>query len=233
MRQFGPTSTVVMVAAGLVLLGTVPAAGAVSITVGSASGVPGFSVAFQVVVSSGGAQVGGVQNVIAFDPATPISSCTLNPVLASLSGWSLQPQGCTPLSDCTQANFVIVSFGSTIPDGTLYQCEVQIAAGASGGHYPLACSGARASDPTGQDLAVECASGAIDVVAPTLTPTVTPTPTPTPMPSFTPTLAGWWREGGCQVNAASGGAAGWCWLAVGIVLLWRQRVRRGNRTTSA
>jgi len=193
------------------------AAAMVSMNIGSVSGAPGTSVTFQVSLASGGAQVGGVQNTIAFGPATPIASCTLNPAVAMLSGWSLQPKNCTPLVDCSQANFVIAMFGSAIPDGALYQCEVKIAANAVGGHYPLACSGAKASDPAGQILPVECVSGEVEVVPPT------PTPTPTPTAIPTPTAALSVSGGGCEVEAGNAGATSSCWLVAGIVLLWRQR----------
>ncbi|MFN8625899.1 MAG: hypothetical protein U0587_07960 [Candidatus Binatia bacterium] len=218
----------------------------VSLRIGSTQGAPGSTVTFQATLESGGAQVGGVQNVIAFDPATPISSCAIHPALAALSRWSLQPQGCTPLVNCTQANFVILTFGSVLADGFLYQCEAKISASAPGGLYALPCSEARASDPTGQVLAVQCTDGQVEVVA--TTPTVTPTPTPTTVPTPTvspipptvtatqapPTPAGpamptsWEDNDGCQI-ASSGG--GFVWLLpafVGIVLLC-QKARRGRR----
>jgi hypothetical protein len=167
-----------LVAAAMLVSTT--AAATVSISIGSTSGAPGDTVPFQVTLASGGASVGGVQNLILFDPATPIASCAIFPPLAGLSGWSLRPQGCTPLVNCTQANFVILLFGTAIPDGLLYQCTVKIRADAPGGVFPLRCSGAGAGEPGGQVLAVQCVDGQVNVLRPTPTPTRTPTPTGTP-----------------------------------------------------
>jgi len=223
MRRIGGTAAETITALAVALLSAAPAAGAVSINIGSASGAPGMSVTFQGSLTTDGAQVGGVQHAIAFDPATPIASCTLNPALASLSRWSLQPPGCTASVDCTQVNFVMVSFGSAIPDGTLYHCDVKIAANAAGGRYPLACSAARASDPQGQVLPVECAGGQVEVVP--------PTPTLPPTPPLTPTPASADGGGGCQADWVNGGPPGWCWLAVGIMLVLRRHVRWRSPTT--
>src|SRR3990172_2463551 len=148
------------------------ARGIVSIDVGSASGSPGSTVTFQVNLGSAGEQVGVIQNTIAFDPSTPISECTISPALTSLSGWSLRPQGCTPLGDCTHANFVIAAFGTAIADGEVYRCNVKIAANATGGTFPLTCSNPHASDPSGRVLQAQCSNGQIQVAAPT--PTATP-----------------------------------------------------------
>jgi len=222
------------------------AAATVSINIGSTSGAPGATVTFQVTLDSGGAQVGGVQNEILFDPATPIASCAIYPPLTGLSNWGLQPQGCTPLVDCSQANFVILLFGSQIPDGLLYQCDVKIAADAAAGIFPLHCSGAGAADPDGQVLAAQCVEGQVEVVAPTVTPTATGTPTqtsaptptatanpPTAAPVETPTTAAgpqlptsWEDHDSCQI-AADGRGAGWLLLVpVAVLVILRRRGRR-------
>jgi hypothetical protein len=226
------------------------AAATVSINIGSTRGAPGATATFQVALDSGGAQVGGVQNTILFDPATPIASCVIHPALAGLSNWSLQPQGCTPLVNCTQANFVILLFGAPIPDGLLYQCDVKIAVDAADGILPLRCSGARAGDPGGQVLPVQCVEGQVEVVRPTPTatatstasPTTPPTPTPTTPPTptaspnpptgtpeGTPTMAAgpsmptsWEDNDSCQIVSAGGGS-GWLLLVPAAVLLVLRR----------
>jgi hypothetical protein len=173
-RMPGVRPIMAVVAAAFV---SATAAATVSINIGSTSGKPGATVTFQVTVSGGGADVGGVQNTILFEPATPIASCAIQPALAGISGWTLRPQDCTPLVSCTQAHFVILPdlFGSVIPDGLLYQCDVKIAASAPGGVFPLRCSEEGAGEPGGQVLPVQCVEGQVEVVRPT--PTTTPVAT--------------------------------------------------------
>ena len=154
------------VAVLLGLLGSAPRARAVvSVYVGSATGVPGGTATFQVVLTTTGEQVGGVQNTITFDSLTPIASCAINPLL--FPTWSLQPPGCTPLANCTHANFVLLmqQLGTTIPNGsTLYTCTVSVASDADVISYPLTCSNASAADVNHNTLQVQCSDGQIQVV---------------------------------------------------------------------
>jgi hypothetical protein len=162
---------------------------AVSFNVGSASGAAGTQVQFAVTLSTMNMQVVGTKNDIAFDPATPVVSCTVSPAFP-LSGAILLPDNCTPGVDCQGARVLIVQFPPTpIPDGaTLYICTVQISAAAAAGNYPLACLAPEASDPNRNDLPVQCVDGQLQVL-----PTSTPTRTPTPLP------AGGGGGGSCEV----------------------------------
>lgn len=151
---------------------------AVSIDVGSASGSAGSTVSVQVTLNAMGAQVGGVINVITFDPVVPIVGCTVSPPFALISAVVLQPVGCTPSVDCQQAKAIITGpfqGGSLqpIPDGSvLYTCDVKISGGSVAQSLPLTCSDPSASTPDGTELPAQCSSGQVRVVNPT--PTVIP-----------------------------------------------------------
>jgi hypothetical protein len=201
----------------------------VSINITSATSAPGSTVTFQVRLSGGGAQVGGVENTITFDPLTPIASCVVQPFL--FPQWNptnnFQPQGCTPLVDCGQVKFLLImsQLGAPMPDGVLYQCEVRIAPNAVEDSYPLVCSGERATDPSGGPLDVQCADAAIQVVGPTLPPTATPTQTPTPTITPTPGPSGGGGGGGCRIAATGRIDVGWLLLFPAAALLWVRRRR--------
>jgi hypothetical protein len=154
------------VAVLLGLLGSAPRARAVvSVYVGSATGVPGGTATFQVVMTTTGEQVAGVGNTITFNSLTPIASCAINPLL--FPAWSLEPQGCTPLVNCTHANFISLGqqLGGPIPNGTtLYACTVSVASDADVISYPLTCSNASAGDLAHGTLQVQCSDGQVQVV---------------------------------------------------------------------
>ena len=188
---------------------------AVSLAVGYATGSPGEQITFAVSIGTTGALVSGIQSDIAFDPHTAIVArpngrpdCTVNPDINKPgTGFVFQPFQCTPGTDCQAIRAIVTAVSNVdpIPDGArLYSCTVAIAADADPAlGYPLVCSNAVASDPSGQRLEVECRDGAILP------------PTPTPAPPF--------REGnGCQIAATGGGAMPWMLLLPAVLLLRRR-----------
>jgi hypothetical protein len=148
------------------VLGSAAGAGAVvTLYVGSASGVPGGTGTFQVVMTTTGEQVAAVGNTITFDSLTPIASCAINPVL--FPTWSLEPSGCIPRVNCTHANFIALGqqLGGAIPNGTtLYVCTVDIASNADTISYALTCSNANGGDVARNTLQMQCSDGQVQVV---------------------------------------------------------------------
>ncbi|HVO24635.1 MAG TPA: hypothetical protein VMW56_13505 [Candidatus Margulisiibacteriota bacterium] len=164
-------------------------------------------------------QVAGTSNDLAFDPATPVVSCTVNPAFAGLSGAVLLPDNCTPGVDCQGARVLIIQFPPIpITDGTtLYICDVKISAAAAAGDYALTCSAPSASDPNGKALPAQCVDGQLQVL-----PTSTPTPTPTPLPG------GGGGGGSCEVAPMQQNRA-YVLLFPAAALLWRRRRARESR----
>ena len=156
-------------------------------------------------------QVAGVQNDLEFDAAvfsiTP-DRCVINPAIGAgtpadkrlnTSVIPLPPE--TP----TMVRNIVVGLESSnpIPNGVLYTCTFDVAAGAALGDYTLTNGHLVAADPNGDPLPVEGTNCAITVKEATPTPTpigfcendddcppgevcvdhhcLTPTPTPTPI----------------------------------------------------
>jgi hypothetical protein len=167
MMRIGTARTAWLTRAVLLgVLGSAPRAGAVvTLYVGTATGVPGGTPTFDVVMTTTGEQVAAVGNTITFDPLTPIASCAINPLL--FPTWSWEPSGCIPLVNCTYANFIALGqqLGGAIPNGTtLYNCTVDIASSADTTTYPLMCSNASAGDLARNTLQVQCSNGQVQVV---------------------------------------------------------------------
>jgi hypothetical protein len=214
----------VVVAGGLLISAT--RGYAVSFNVGSASGTAGSQVQFAVTLSTMNMQVAGTSNEVAFDPATPVVSCTVSPAFAGLSGAVLLPDNCTPGVDCQGARVLIIQFPPIpIANGaTLYTCVVQISAGAAAGSYPLRCLAPSASDPDGQSLPAQCVDGQLQVL-----PTPTATATPTPLPG------GGGGGGGCEVAPARHNLAYVLLVPAAVLLLrrWRAHGRSATRGAAA
>ncbi len=191
---------------------------AVSIDVGSSSGPVGSTVSVAVTLTTGGAEVGGITNVLTSDSA--FVGCSVGPNLG-ISSLLLQPQGCTPGSDCQQVGAVITGpiNGSLqpIPDGSvLYTCDVKITGGSVGQVFHLTCSEPAAASLNGTDLpGTTCQNGAILV-----TNAVSATPTATPGPGT--------GGGTCAVTPAPGDARIWLLSLPALLFLW-WRGRRGGR----
>ncbi len=150
------------------------------IQAGQATGMPGQTVMFDVVLDTGGLAVVGTQNDITFAPETPINvgsnnrpACTANAALMKeASQFAFQPPGCSGAT-CTGIRAIILSFQNTdvIPNGsTLYTCTVGIAADAPAGNYTLSVTGASSSDKDGNALPTQGQDGQIVVSGGTTSP---------------------------------------------------------------
>lgn len=229
MRRCRGRLTLLQAACAAGLLASAAPGNAVSFNVGSASGTAGSQVQVAVTLSTMNMQVAGTSNDLAFDPATPVVSCIVNPAFAGLSGAVLLPETCTAGVDCQGARVLIIQFPPVpIANGaTLYICTVQISAGAAVGNYPLTCSVPSASDPNGNELPAQCVDGQLQVLpasTPTITGTATPTGTSTPTPTATPTPqpGGGGGGGSCEV-APSQEPRAYVLLFPAAALLWRRR----------
>lgn len=155
--------------------------------VGSAEGLPGETVSFDVTVETTiAAQVIGALNFIDFDPATPVldtlgePTCSTNQTIGQPGSFSFSPPGCVGRGACTS---IYADVGSTtdptaFPSGAvMYSCTVAISDFAKPGSYPLLCSGVDVIDYESL-IGSHCEDGEIRVLAP-------PTATYTPMSSPT------------------------------------------------
>jgi hypothetical protein len=228
------------------------------IEVGTARGAPGERVALEVRLRSD-VDLFGVQADVAFPAHAPIAArngqpdCTDNPDLVPRlfqgTHFAFRPSACTPEVDCTGVRTLILSLSNRVPlpdDAILYLCEMDIAADAPLGSYPLAVSEVDAAGGL-----VDGRDGTLIVELPTPTPTETPlasstptettiaSPTPTPPPTSTPTApptstptapgtstptARGDDDDGCQVTAGRGGSA-WALLLVPLMLAGRAVTR--------
>ncbi len=147
------------------------AAGTVTLDVGTATGPAGAQVTFPVTLDTGGLQVSGTQNDIAFDALTPIASlsgdpdCSVNPGINKSIFTAFQPIACTPGVDCTGMRAIVISLSNVdaIPDGGLYTCNVDIDSLATPAVYPLVGSGEASSSPSADPLPTVGDDGAIIV----------------------------------------------------------------------
>lgn len=148
-----------------------------SIIIGSATGEPGSTTTFAVTLETD-TQVAGTQNDITFDPKARIPAdaegkprCTVNPTIRKdATEFAFLPAGCTPAIDCTAVRAIVLGIDNLDPipsNSTLYTCEVQIAADASG-TIPLPCSNPVAGDPDGERIGADCTDGAITVAEPSV-----------------------------------------------------------------
>ncbi len=125
-----------------VVLAAVQPASARTVTVGGASGQPGWVVDVPVTLSDSSGTA-GTQNDISYDgvvlriraKADGSPDCAVNPALGKSGYFEFHPFGCVA-DDCYAARAIIVSTSNitTIPDGDLYTCQVRIAPGAAPVH---------------------------------------------------------------------------------------------------
>lgn len=180
---------------------TAPAAGPVSVAVGSASGGPGERVQLPVTLSTARNSVRAVEIDIGFDPAVSIMATAAGtPDCAATAGvgradavFVFFPHGCTAGRDCTSVRTEIetpINSDLFLPDGVLYSCAVSIGSAVPPGRYAFVLSGTTAAAPSGEPLALVGTDGTLVVTSsgatprPTWTPTARfiPTPTATPAP---------------------------------------------------
>jgi hypothetical protein len=186
-RVLGPNETPAPVTRRPTPTPTPPRETLVRLVIGSASAEPGGVAEINVVLSAAGTAVAGVQNDIGISPELLAGAngsrpdCRVNPAIdKSSTSFSFLP---------SRIRAIVIALDNTdaIPDGSvLYTCSFSIPAGAAGNVYPLLCSSAAASDPTGRSLAVACSDGMIKVGGDLSR--VTPTPTPNVWPVCTPPL---------------------------------------------
>jgi hypothetical protein len=161
-----------------------PAVQAVSIDVGSAAGVPGQQVTFNVTLNDMGERVAATKNFIGVDPDIPLISCERNSAINKPLTTRFEPTGCEDDDgvDCltVQALVLALSNLNRIPNGSvLYSCVVQIRDDAEEGSHRLLCTRGESSDPDGNAFTTDCNNGSIEVSRTTPTPTATPDiPTP-------------------------------------------------------
>ena len=149
-----------------------PNPNAVRLLVSSLSGVPGTSVTMDVSLDSRGLPVAGVQLDVAFDARVRIAArangkpdCAVNPATNKEVVTAFQPAGCED-EFCAAVRFVVISLENVdvIADRSrLFSCRIDISADTPPGTYPLATSGAAASDPQGIALDTESRSGSVSV----------------------------------------------------------------------
>lgn len=227
--------------------GTVEVIGEVDATIiiGEATGQPGDTVAIEVSLDTD-VDVAGTQNDFSFaEPLRVVAlgngrpDCTVNPDINKTgTQFAFQPPNCTG-DACTGVRAIVINFGdlSPIPGGSLlFTCNVAIAEDAEDGTYPLVCSNAGASDPSGGELVTGCTNGAVTVGGETPTPTETPEPTftptqgatdtPTRRPTNTPGGGRGNDDDGCAVVAPADSNAAWLLLLPAAALLWLRRRSR-------
>ena len=254
------------------------------ITVGSTSGMigeTGLSIPVMVNTGVAGTQIAGTQNNITFSggigAAVSIAAkangkpdCAVNDAInKGGTSFAFQPAGCTG-EMCTAVKALVLALDNVCPicgtsttdcpglsacPVTMYTCNVTInSTAAPGTNYPLTCSDAGASDPSGGSLTTTCTDGQImvgGVIVPTATPSPThggggtPTPTHTGGGGGTPTAT---HSGGatptrtghvpptssfprqdddaCAIASPSNSSSGWMLLLPAAALLWFRRRSR-------
>jgi CSLREA domain-containing protein len=161
----------------------------VEVVIGSATGMPGERVTFDVTLRTGPVLVGSVQHDVGYDSLNlriatlpgggPV--CELNPQLGKASVFLLRPPQCEGEACDTlfAAVFSVQPPITAIPDGSvLYICEMEISPTAAAGAYALAGSRIVASDLEG--FAIERVVGIDGTILVQEAPTPVPTATPVP-----------------------------------------------------
>lgn len=169
-----------------------------AIEVGTAAGAPGQQVPLAVTLRTGGALVGGTQHDIGFSAPIAVAErsdgrpdCVALGDFLSASSFAFQPTGCKGAS-CTGIRALVLSVDgvTAIADGSvLYSCNLNVAADAVSGQYPLPISGVIVSDTDGRAIPNPTGvNGSVIVTVPASTPTPTRTIAAAKTPSSTPTL---------------------------------------------
>jgi len=243
-----------------------------NITVASVTATAGETVPVDVTldVLVAGTQVAGTQNTITFSGgigavvtigAKPNGKpdCAVNDAInKGGTSFAFQPAGCTG-ENCTAVKALVLALDNVCPicgtsttdcpglpacPVTMYTCNVQINNTATNMAYPLTCSDAAASDPSGGSLMTTCNNGAITVVGGGGTPTPTPTTgggggtptathtgagpthTATATPRTIPTFHFPQDDDACAIVSPSTSNSGWMLLLPAAALLWFRRRSR-------
>jgi len=180
------------------------------LTVSSPAANPGQQVSFTVVLSTGGAQVAGLQADLRFEAVnTPVSrrasgrpNCTVNPAIGKSGAFGFLPPDCSA-SSCTSMRAIVFAIDSLdpIPDASvLFTCTIDVSSVASAGRHPITLENVIFNDPNGvrpcgpgpNDRRCDAANGAVvvtDLPAPTASRSVTPTASPTATFTSSPTAS--------------------------------------------
>jgi hypothetical protein len=230
----------------LLLLIANPLSAAVSLTVNSqGDSAPGDTATVCVTLATGGADVAGTQNDLAWDGSCLTLPGTGSCYAAGTHSKSLQGRLLDNRDFAFRALILSLSDVDPIDDGVLYCCDFIVEA-SSNACCAVDITGTGASDSRGNALAVDAiggqvCSGSVPSFTPTLaatpaaspTPpgqptsapeTSSPTPTQTPLPCSQCSPSPDTDNDGCQVAApASGGMAVWPLVAAAALLLCRRR----------
>jgi hypothetical protein len=240
-----------------------------------------MTLSIPVMVNTGvaGTEIAGTQNTITFSggigAAVSIAAkangkpdCIVNPdINKGGTSFAFQPPGCSG-EQCTAVKALVLALDNVCPicgtsttdcpglpacQVTMYTCNVTINFTATGMDYPLICSDAGASDPSGGSLTTTCTDGNITVCGCEEPPTPTPSPTrgdggtPTPTPTgehgtATPTGAGGTPtrstphasptlrlpqdDDACAIASPSNSSSAWMlFLPAAVLVLVRRRSR--------
>ncbi len=156
----------------LALLAGASVASARALTVATVIALPGWAVSVPVTLDGTNGTV-ATQNDISFDStrvriratAEGFPDCEVNPALdKASSSFHFLPFGCRN-NECVTVRAVIISTSqtTTIPDGQVYSCQIELNATTTPGNYVLSNQNAIASNAIGQSLAVTPQSGQVQV----------------------------------------------------------------------
>ncbi len=205
---------------------TIDLAHAAVIHIGSATGAAGQRVQVSVTVDTKGLDISGIQNDITFDPRAAVAArangrpdCTVNPAInKNASAFAFQPPSCTLSGDCNRLRALIIAIdnGDSIPDGAvLYTCNVDIAASAPPGTYPLGNVDPLATSPEAIRVSAVGTDGQVSVTGPSGQRGLS-------------TSGAASASSGCQTVEPSSGGASWLLLAAGLLLTVRRRQHSGR-----
>ncbi len=143
-----------------------------TVSVGSASGQPGWVVPVDVSFTAGPNAVAALSLGVSFDSEAAITkdtdgrpACTVNPATGKLGYFYFRPDLCEG-DGCTSVKGVVIATNNTdpIPSGILYTCDIQIALGASpGASHALVAYEMEASDALGSAVTATGTDGAVAV----------------------------------------------------------------------
>jgi hypothetical protein len=154
-------------AAVLLLVGSVATA-QVSLDVTNAEIAAGGSGTIDIVLDTGGEEVAGTENELAWDnTALDVFECEVNEAIDKSLQDTYRPSGCEGTAfACNEFKGIVINFGdlSPIADGSvLYTCKVSVSASAAPGEYEVACNLPGSSDPSGGSWDTTCSSSTITV----------------------------------------------------------------------
>jgi hypothetical protein len=141
------------------LLGIPLCLGAQQLTLGAVSGPPGQTVALSVQLTTGGAQISGVQFDLIYDPATLTVTPTAG-AAATAAGKGVETNMVQP----NDMRLIVTGINQTpIGSGDITDLSIQIAANAAAGSHSLAFSGVVGTTPGATLVSVSATNGTVNV----------------------------------------------------------------------